>query len=104
MAWFLLLGASLFELAWVLGIRATDGFTRFWPSLGVGAAMLLSCYLLSLAVRQIPVGLAYALWTSVGVLGAVAASTLLHGETLSPARICCVILLLAALCGLKLLP
>jgi quaternary ammonium compound-resistance protein SugE len=103
MAWIYLLFASLFELGWVLGIRSTDGFTRLWPSVLVAGSMLASCYLLALAVRQIPVGVAYALWTGVGVLAAFAASLLLHGESLSPARTLCAVLLLASILGLKLL-
>ena len=103
MAWFILLVAGLLEVTWALGLKASDGFTRFWPTVGTLAAMVASMALLGLAVRTLPVGTAYAVWTGIGAIGTVLGGLLFFAEPSSPARLACVGLILAGIVGLKLL-
>ncbi|PZA08423.1 MULTISPECIES: multidrug efflux SMR transporter [unclassified Meiothermus] len=102
MAWVLLLIAGLLETAWAIGLKYTEGFTRFWPSVFTGVAILGSMYLLSLAARTLPIGTAYAVWVGIGALGAAVLGIVLFQETLSLARALFLILLLASIVGLKL--
>jgi quaternary ammonium compound-resistance protein SugE len=69
MAWFALIIAGLFEVGWAAGLKYTEGFTRLWPSLGTLACMVVSLWLLGLALRTLPLGTAYAVWTGVGTVG-----------------------------------
>lgn len=101
MAWLLLLLASLFEIAWALGLKYTEGFTRLWPSVGTLAAMTVSVLLLSAAVRTLPIGTAYAVWTGVGAAGAVVLGIVLFREPVTVMRLGCVALILAGVIGLK---
>ncbi len=103
MAWFILLVAGLLEVVWALGLKASDGFTRFWPTVGTLAAMVTSMGLLGLAVRTLPVGTAYAVWTGIGAVGTVLGGLMFFGESGSPARLACVGLILGGIIGLKLL-
>lgn len=103
MAWTLLVVAGLFEIAWAVGLKATEGFTRWWPSVGTLAAMLASVLLLALAVRTLPVGTAYAVWTGIGAAGTVLLGIVLYGEPATFARLACVGLILAGIVGLKVL-
>ena len=102
MSWIYLLLAGLFEIAFALGLKHTEGFTRQWPSLGTAAAAAVSLYLLTLALRTIPVGTAYAIWTGVGACGVALMGIVLLGESASPARLACIGLIVAGVIGLKL--
>ncbi len=102
MAWFILLLAGLFEVAWAVGLKLTDGFTRPLPSLLTGLAMLVSLALLGFAMRTLPLGTAYAIWTGIGAIGTVIAGILLFGETMSLLRAASVALICLGLLGLKL--
>mgnify|MGYP003692970731 FL=1 len=102
MAWTHLLLAGLFEIGFALGLKHTDGFTRLWPSLGTAAAAAASLYLMTLAMRTIPVGTAYAVWTEIGAVGAAMLGIALLGASASPARLACIGLIVAGVVGLKL--
>ena len=81
MAWIVLLLAGLFEIGWAVGLKYTDGFTRLWPSLGTLASMVVSLALLGLALKGLPLGTAYAVWTGVGTIGTVILGIALFGES-----------------------
>ncbi len=102
MAWFLLVIAGLLEIGWAIGLKYTDGFTRFWPTAGTLAALVLSVSLLGLATRTLPVGTAYAVWTGIGAAGTVIGGILLFGEPATAARLACVGLIIAGIVGLKM--
>lgn len=102
MSWFILFLAGIFETVWAVGLKYTDGFTRLWPTVGTLAAMAVSVWLLSLAMRVLPVGTAYAVWTGIGAVGAVILGITLFGEPATLARLACVGLIVAGLTGLKL--
>lgn len=102
MAWIILLLAGLFEMGWAIGLKYTDGFTRLWPTLGTGAAMVVSLWLLGLAMRALPVGTAYAVWVGVGAVGTVVLGIILFGEPTNPGRMVSVALIVAGIIGLKL--
>ena len=102
MAWLILIVAGLFEVGWAIGLKYTDGFSRPWPTAATVAAMVISVGLLGLAVRTLPVGTAYAVWTGIGAVGTVVLGMLLFGEPASVARLACVSLILAGIVGLKL--
>ena len=102
MAWLYLFVAGLMEVAWAVGLKYTEGFTRLWPSVWTGAALLLSMVLLAAAVRSLPLGTAYAVWTGIGAVGTAALGIALFGESASPARLACIALIVAGLVGLKL--
>ncbi len=101
-SWIVLFVAGLFEVGWAIGLKYTEGFTRFWPSLGTGVAMVVSVVLLGLAMKQLPVGTAYAIWVGVGAVGTVILGIALLGESASPARLISVGLIIAGIIGLKL--
>jgi quaternary ammonium compound-resistance protein SugE len=102
MPWTYLMLAGLFEIGFALGLKHTDGFTRLWPSLATAAAAAISLYLMTLAMRTIPVGTAYAVWTGIGACGVALMGILLLGESASPARLACIGLIVAGVIGLKL--
>ena len=102
MAWTCLLLAGLFEIGFALGLKHTEGFTRLWPSLGTAAAAAASLYLMTLAMRSIPVGTAYAVWTGIGAVGAFVLGVLLLGEGLSPGRVLAAALIVAGIEMMKL--
>ena len=102
MAWVYLLLAGLLEIAWAVGLKYTEGFTRLWPSLWTGAAMILSMLLLAAAVKSLPIGTAYAVWTGIGAVGTAVLGTLLFGEPREVTRLLCVLLIVAGIVGLKL--
>ncbi len=103
MAWFVLALAGLLEIGWAIGLKYTDGFTRPLPTALTLALALASFVLLGLAVRVLPVGTAYAIWTAIGTVGTVALGILLFGEPLGGARLLCVGLIVAGVVGLKTL-
>jgi quaternary ammonium compound-resistance protein SugE len=102
MAWSFLLLAGLLEVIWTLGLKYSDGFTRFWPSAVTLAATALSFALLSLSLKDVPYGTAYAVWTGIGAVGTVLVGILLFGETIGVARVVCLILILGGVIGLRL--
>jgi quaternary ammonium compound-resistance protein SugE len=102
MAWIYLTVAGLFEIAWAIGLKYTDGFTRLLPSLWTVASMILSIVLLGLALRTLPVGTAYAVWTGIGAIGTAALGIYLFGEPATVARLLCIGLILSGIVGLKL--
>jgi quaternary ammonium compound-resistance protein SugE len=102
MAWFILLLAGVLEIAWAIGLKYTDGFTRLVPSLLTGAAIVASMLLLSLAVRTIPIGTAYAIWVGIGAVGAAVLGMYLFEEPRTAGRIFFLSLMIVALVGLKL--
>ena len=102
MPWVLLVVAGLFEVVWAIGLKYTEGFTRLWPSVGTVVAMCLSVLLLGLAVRSLPIGTAYAIWTGIGAVGTVILGIALFGEPATAARLVCVGLIVAGILGLKL--
>lgn len=102
MAWLILVVAGLFEVGWAIGLKYTEGFTRFWPSIGTVLAMSVSLWLLGISLRSLPVGTAYAIWVGVGAAGTVVAGICLFGEPMNAARLLSVSLILAGIIGLKL--
>jgi quaternary ammonium compound-resistance protein SugE len=102
MAWFLLLIAGLLEIGWAVGLKFTAGFSRFWPSIATAAAMIVSVALLGLAMRTLPVGTAYAVWTGIGAVGTVALGIVLFNEPATALRLASVALIVLGIAGLKL--
>jgi quaternary ammonium compound-resistance protein SugE len=102
MSWILLIVAGLLEACWVVGLKYTDGFSKLFPSLVVGSAIAGSMALLAIAVRNLPIGIAYAVWVGIGVVGAALAQPLLFGQSLRPVQIAFLCLLLISTVGLKL--
>lgn len=102
MAWLVLGIAGLFEVAWAIGLKYTDGFTRPWPSVGTALAMVISIVLLGWAMKTLPVGTAYAVWTGIGAVGTVLLGIVLFGEPATVLRLACVGLIVAGIAGLKL--
>ena len=101
MAWGLLVAAGLFEIAWAVGLKYTDGFTRPMPTTLVVAAMVASVWLLAIALRTIPVGTGYAVWTGIGAVGTALLGMALFGESRDAARLACIGLIVAGIVGLK---
>ncbi|SHN01695.1 DMT family transporter [Actinacidiphila paucisporea] len=101
MAWVLIVIAGLLEVAWSIGMKYTDGFTRLWPSVLTGAGIVASMLLLSRAARSLPIGTAYGVWVGIGAAGAAVVGMLALGEPATAARISFVTLLLVAVVGLK---
>lgn len=102
MSWIVLLLAGLFEVAWAIGLKYSHGFSRPLPTLLTLAAMGVSIALLAQAVRQLPLGTAYAVWTGIGAVGIVLLGILLFNEPANGARLLCVGLIIAGILGLKL--
>ena len=102
MSWLILLLAGILEIVWAIGLKYTEGFTRLWPSLGTGAAMLLSVGLLGLAMKTLPVGTAYAVWVGIGAVGTVILGIVLFDEPASAGRLLSMALIVAGIIGLKL--
>lgn len=102
MAWLMLFAAGMFEIGWAIGLKYTEGFTRLWPTVGTVAAMILSLWLLGLALRTLPLGTAYAVWTGVGTVGTALLGIALLGEPADTLRLICIALILGGIVGLKL--
>ena len=102
MAWILLFAAGVLEIGWAIGLKYTEGFTRLGPSVATIATMAVSLLLLGLAVRTLPVGTAYAVWTGIGTVGTVLLGILLLGESAEPLRLLFIALIVAGVVGLKL--
>lgn len=103
MAWFYLLAAGLAEIGWAIGLKYTDGFTRPLPTALTLLSMLVSILLLGLALKTLPLGTAYAIWTGIGTVGTVLAGMLLFGEPADALRLGCIALIVAGIAGLKFL-
>lgn len=103
MAWIILLAAGLLEIVWAVGLKYGNGFTRLWPSVVILAAMTASVYLLSVAMKSLPLGTAYAVWTGIGVCGSIIAGVLLFHDPVSAAKIVCFAMIAGGIVGLKLL-
>ncbi|MEX2214215.1 MAG: quaternary ammonium compound efflux SMR transporter SugE [Phycisphaeraceae bacterium] len=103
MPWLYLTFAGLLEIVWAIGIKKTEGWTKLWPSVWTLAAMIASFWLLSSAIRSLPVGTAYAVWTGIGAAGTAIAGMIIFGESREPARWVCIGLIVAGIVGLKVL-
>ncbi len=103
LAWTFLVLAGLTEIGWAVGLKYSDGFTRVGPSIATVVGMVVSFWLLALAMRSIPLGTAYAVWTGIGAVGTVILGMLLFGESRDLLRIVCIVLIVAGIVGLKLL-
>ena len=102
MNWFILIIAGLFEIAWAIGLKYTEGFTRLWPTVGTVLAMGISVGLLGIAMKSLPVGTAYAVWVGVGAVGTAVLGIVLFGESANAGRLVSLALILAGIIGLKL--
>lgn len=102
MNWIYLFIAGLLEIGWAIGLKFTEGWTRLVPSVLTGAAMIASFYFLSLAVKSLPIGTAYAVWTGIGTVGAAVLGMLIFNEPRDLTRILCILLIVAGIAGLKL--
>ncbi|WP_426194907.1 quaternary ammonium compound efflux SMR transporter SugE [Massilia sp. DWR3-1-1] len=103
MSWMLLVLAGLLEVVWAVGLKYTEGFTRLWPSLLTLAAMAASVGLLGLALRNLPLGTAYAVWTGIGTVGTAIVGMVLLGEPAGALRLLSIGLIIAGIAGLKML-
>ena len=102
MTWLVLVIAGLFETAWAIGLKYTEGFSRFWPSFWTIVAMVISVWLLGLCVKALPVGTAYAVWVGIGAVGTVILGIVLFNEPVSALRVTSLLLIIAGIIGLKL--
>ena len=102
MAWAILVLAGLFEVGWAIGLKYTEGFSRLWPSVWTIAAMLISLWLLGIAMKSLPVGTAYSVWVGVGAVGTVILGIVLLGEPANAGRLISVGLIIAGIIGIKL--
>jgi quaternary ammonium compound-resistance protein SugE len=102
MAWINLVIAGLLEISWAIGLKYSEGFTKFWPSAFTIAAMTASFYFLSQALKTIPVGTGYAVWTGIGASGTAILGIILFSESAAPSRLACIALIVTGIIGLKL--
>jgi quaternary ammonium compound-resistance protein SugE len=102
LAWVVLFFAGLCEIGWAVGLKYTEGFSRLWPSIATGVAMLTSVVLLGWSLKTLPLGTAYAVWTGIGAVGTAILGMLLFGESREAARLACIALIVAGIVGLKL--
>jgi quaternary ammonium compound-resistance protein SugE len=102
MAWLILVVAGLFEVGWAVGLKYTDGFTRPWPTAFTAVSLILSMALLGVALRTLPLGTAYAVWTGIGTIGTAILGIALFREPATAARLACIALIVTGIVGLKL--
>ena len=102
MAWVILFVAGVLETGWAIGLKYTEGFSRLWPSVWTILAMVLSLIMLGYALKTLPVGTAYAVWTGIGAFGTAVLGIILFGEPATPARLICIGLIVSGIIGLKL--
>ncbi len=102
MPWLHLIIAGLLEVAWAVALKQTEGWTRLWPSVITALLMIASFFFLSLALRSLPIGTAYAVWTGIGAVGTALIGTFVFGEPRTAARLVCIVLIVAGIVGLKL--
>jgi len=103
MAWTLLVLAGLLEIVWATALKQSDGFTRLWPSVVGVSLSLVSFVLLGLALRDLPVGTAYAVWVGIGAVGVAIAGIAIYGEAATPIRLTCIAAVLAGVIGLRII-
>jgi len=103
MVWLILVLAGLFEVGWAVGLKYSEGFTRFWPSVATAAAFILSVGLLGVTLRTLPLGTAYAVWTGIGAIGTAIVGMVVFREPATAARIACLGLIVVGIAGLKAL-
>jgi quaternary ammonium compound-resistance protein SugE len=103
LTWVILVIAGFCEIFWALGLKASEGFARFWPTVFTLIMLTLSIYLLSLALRDIPISTAYVVWTGIGATGTALAGILYYNEPVSLAKIICLILIIGGVAGLRVL-
>jgi quaternary ammonium compound-resistance protein SugE len=101
-AWLALLAAGVLEIAWAFGLKYSDGLTRFWPSAATLAAIALSFAMMAVALKSLPFGTAYAVWTGIGAVGSIVVGMLVYSESADPFRLLCLTLIVAGIVGLKL--
>jgi quaternary ammonium compound-resistance protein SugE len=101
-AWLALLGAGLLEVGWAFGLKYSDGLTRFWPTAATGLAIALSFGLMAIALKSLPFGTAYAVWTGIGAVGSILVGMIVFSEPADPVRVLCLTLIVAGMVGLKL--
>jgi quaternary ammonium compound-resistance protein SugE len=104
MPWVVLFVAGVFEIGWAVGLKYTAGLTRLWPSVATGAAVIVSMTLLALALRTLPLGTAYAIWTGIGTVGTAVLGIILFREPATAMRLVCIGLIVAGIIGLRLAP
>ncbi len=102
MAWVVLFVAGVLEIGWAVGLKYTEGFTRLWPTVGTVLSMVASLALLGVAVRTLPLGTAYAVWTGIGTVGTAVLGIVLFREPATAMRLVCIGLIVAGIVGLKL--
>ena len=102
MPWMILVVAGLLEIGWAAGLKYSDGLTRLWPAVFTIAAMVASMWLLAVAVRSLPVGTAYAVWTGIGTVGTALVGIAMLGEPATLVRLACIGLIVAGIAGLKM--
>ena len=102
MVWLILILAGLLETAWAIGLKYSQGFTRFWPSVGTIIAMVASVWLLGIAMKTLPVGTAYSIWVGIGAVGTVILGIVLFNEPANALRLASIALIIAGIAGLKL--
>jgi len=100
--WAALLAAGLLEIGWALGLKYSDGLTRFWPTAATVAAIASSFAMMAVALRSLPFGTAYAVWTGIGAVGSIIVGMLLYSEPTDPVRVLCLTLIVVGMVGLKL--
>ena len=103
MSWVYLIVAGLLEVCWAMGMKYSDGLTRLWPSVFTIVTLVISFVLLTIAVKNLPVGTAYAVWTGIGILGTTIFGMVLLGESQSAARLICLFLIFIGIIGLKMM-
>jgi quaternary ammonium compound-resistance protein SugE len=102
MNWLMLVIAGLFEVGWAIGLKYTEGLTRLWPTVWTATTLVVSMVLLALAMRTLPAGTAYAVWTGIGATGTALLGMAVLGEPATPARLGCLALIVAGIVGLKI--
>lgn len=102
MAWLVLVLAGLMETVWAVGLKYTEGFTRLWPSVWTIIAMAVSVVLLSIALKTLPIGTGYAVWTGIGTVGVAICGMILFGESVNPLRILFLLMIVTGIIGLKM--
>jgi quaternary ammonium compound-resistance protein SugE len=101
-AWLALLAAGLLEIAWAFGLKYSDGMTRFWPAAATLISIALSFGFMAIALRSLPFGTAYAVWTGIGATGSILVGMLVYSESVDPVRLVCLSLIVVGMIGLKL--
>ena len=101
-AWFYLFIAGILEVTWATGMKASEGFTRLWISVATVVGMIASFYFLALALRSLPLGVAYTVWTGIGAVGTVLVGVLVFEESRDPMKLICIAVIIAGIVGLKL--